>query len=98
MVFYPDAEVLHYGSQTVGQGARQQSEFFKAYLNFFRRHRSRPMFYALTVSATLVFSLRYLGALLRRDAPVAAQCRQGIHIALRWLTGRQNDRPAVTRG
>lgn len=85
VVFYPGAEVVHLGSQTVGQDPRLEIEFFKGCLNYFRRHRSRPVYYGLRLSAAAVFLLRSVVALLRGNRAQAGQARLGFQTAVAWL-------------
>jgi GT2 family glycosyltransferase len=85
VVFYPDAEIIHYGRQTTGRDSRIRNEYLKGYLNFFRRHRPRWVFSLFAGSAAAVFLARLPISLLLNDRAGRAQCLRGFRTALRWL-------------
>jgi N-acetylglucosaminyl-diphospho-decaprenol L-rhamnosyltransferase len=62
VVFYPEAEVVHLGSQSVGVDPALELEYVKGWLNYFEKHVSRARVQLLRVCATFVFALRWLAA------------------------------------
>jgi GT2 family glycosyltransferase len=62
VVFYPEAEVVHLGSQSVGVDPALELEYVKGWLNYFDKHVSRARVQVLRLCATLVFGLRWLAA------------------------------------
>lgn len=92
VVFFADAEVIHLGSQTVGQDPWLENEFFKGSLNYFLRHRSPAVYYALLVSSAVVLGLRTLLAVLRRDRDLAGRTRLGLRTALVWMRAGRLER------
>lgn len=85
VVFFAGAEVIHLGSQTIGQDPWLENEFFKGSLNYFRRHRSPLVYYTLLVSSAAVLGVRILLALLQGDRDLAGRMGLGLRTALAWI-------------
>jgi GT2 family glycosyltransferase len=86
-VFLHDAQVVHFGSQTVRRLPRLHAEFFKGALNYFWKHRGRPVYYAacwLALPALLVRMVPHL--LLGRWSEVRVLSGT-VKVALQWAGG-----------
>jgi N-acetylglucosaminyl-diphospho-decaprenol L-rhamnosyltransferase len=81
--FLHEASVVHYGSQTVGEGASTHlPEYLKGALYFFRTDRPRALYSLFCVSLLCVFSVRAGWAWARRDRPAASVARQYLDVTL----------------
>jgi GT2 family glycosyltransferase len=91
VVFLHDAAVVHFGSQTIRHLPRSQTEFFKGALNYFWKHRARPVYYAACWLALPALLLRMVPHLLvshREEVRVLkGTLRVGIEWALRGPAG-----------
>lgn len=68
VVYYPEASVIHYGSQTVRDGSRNlYPEYLKGALYFFRTGRSPAAYAAFCASLLAMFGVRRAVAWVRRD-------------------------------
>jgi len=85
VVFYPGAEVVHLGSQTVGRDPSLDNEFFKGALNYFRLHGSAGAYLGLLVSSAALFGFRRALAVVRGDRERAGRAAVGWRTALAWL-------------
>ncbi len=68
VVFFPNAEVIHYGSRTVGRDALLRSEYIKGYLIFFNRHSSKANLVCFRGGGILVASVRLAISTLAADS------------------------------
>jgi hypothetical protein len=69
VVFFPDASVIHIGSQTVRSGLRSiYAEYLKGSLYYFRVHHSRASYYALLTGLSSMFGIKTAFAFLTRDS------------------------------
>jgi GT2 family glycosyltransferase len=67
VVYFPGAEVTHFGSRTVARDPLLRSEYLKGYLSFFSRHRSATALVAFRVGGAAVSLVRLSLAAARRD-------------------------------
>lgn len=84
VVFLHDAEVVHYGSRTVGSGARFRGEHAKGLVNFFWKHHSRVFHHAFALCVLPVLVLRTLGYLAAGRRQRAAWEWEATTIFWRW--------------
>lgn len=84
IIFYPEAEIIHYGSQTVKTNSDFKNEYLKGYLNFFKKYKSRPIFYIFCLSALLIFFMRFLIGTITHNIEVKELSLKGIRIVLSW--------------
>jgi len=78
VVYYPDASVIHYGSQTVRDGSRNlYPEYLKGALYFFRTGRSVPTYGLFCATLLGMFGVRAVYSLATRD-------RSGLSVARRY--------------
>lgn len=84
VVFLHDAPVVHFGSQTIRHLPRFQTEFLKGTLNYFWKHRARPVYYAACFLAVPVLLLRtaWYRVLGRREE--AGVVLRSLRTALEW--------------
>ena len=79
VVFFADASVIHYGSQTVAQSeGALYPEYLKGALNYFRLHRSAATVTMFCVALFSMYSARLASARFRGD-------RKSADIARRYL-------------
>ncbi|MFN2603849.1 MAG: glycosyltransferase [Gemmatimonadaceae bacterium] len=79
VVFFADASVIHYGSQTVGESeGALQSEYLKGVLNYFRLHRPAASVAVFCAALLSMYSARLASARIRGD-------RKGADIARNYL-------------
>ena len=97
VVFFADAEVVHFGSRTIRLDPSLRNEYLKGFLNFFRKHRSPLVHRGFAAAAAGGLALRAaaLGVSGKgRDARVAAD---GARVALRALGARDAARAPESR-
>ncbi len=87
VVFYPEAEVIHYGQQTTGKLRSLRNERLKSLLYFFRQHSSRVNFYAFSTLAWLAFWIRWAYYSLRGLREEAEIELEGCRIVCTWIKG-----------
>jgi len=58
VVFFPEAEVIHYGGQTRGRMVSLRNERIKALLYFFGQHKSKIAFYTFGMLTWLTLGIR----------------------------------------
>ncbi|MEO0278618.1 MAG: glycosyltransferase [candidate division WOR-3 bacterium] len=85
VVFYPEAEVIHYGGQTVKRNPVYRNEYLKGYLYFFSQHRSRLAFYTLCVLSLSALCARWIWNVIVRRLDMARVDLNGIRLILKWL-------------
>jgi hypothetical protein len=83
-VFLHDAEIVHHGSQTLAVAPRLRAEYLKGLLNYFRKHRSPPLYWAFRMLAVTVLAFRALPALVARDPGRRAHTAALLRTALKW--------------
>ena len=77
VVFFADASVIHYGSQTVGDDSQKlRPEYLKGALHFFRTSRPNSTFTFFCRSLEALFAVRQLTARIRRDASALELARR----------------------
>lgn len=65
IIFYPEAEVIHYGKQTTkNQPLCIEEEKIKGLLNFYKKHKSKFSYYFLRVIIIFTFFFRYVFSLI----------------------------------
>ncbi len=80
VVFFADASVIHYGSQTVAESSRDlYPEYLKGALYYFRLHRGTAAFAIYCETLIAMYSTRLAWARLRRD-------NKGIEAARQYLS------------
>lgn len=90
VVYYPEASVIHYGSQTVRDGSRNMyPEYLKGALYFFRTDRRGPTYSVFCASLLLMFGARRAFAWAKRDRVAADVARSYGAVAWEGLTGRE---------
>ncbi len=81
VVFFAGASVIHYGSQTVGDGSRDlYSEYLKSSLHYFRLHRSTASFAVFCRALLAIYSAREASARLRGDTNALNVARRYIEV------------------
>ena len=85
IVFYPKAEIIHYGSQTVKTHPSFKNEYLKGYLNFFKKHKPRSIFYIFCLFALLIFFMHFLKGVLIHRAETKELSLKAIKILVWWL-------------
>lgn len=92
VVYHPGAEVIHYGSQTVGGASTSLlPEYLKGALYFFRIDRSPLSYRAFRSALTAMFRTRMAVEWLRRDSEGVAVSRRYLQITRE--AGTWSDRP-----
>ncbi|MEO5588890.1 MAG: glycosyltransferase family 2 protein [Gemmatimonadaceae bacterium] len=87
VVYYPEASVIHYGSQTVRDGSRNMyPEYLKGALYFFRSDRRGPVYSIFCASLLVMFAARRAFSLVRRDHSAADVARRYCVVAWDGLT------------
>jgi len=79
VVFFADASVIHYGSQTVGDGALYP-EYLKGALNYFRLHRPAASLGIFCAALISMYSARLVSARIRGDGKGAEIARQYLRV------------------
>jgi hypothetical protein len=59
VVFFPEAQVIHIGQQTIRTNPALRNESLKAYLYFFKKHYSRRVFYTFSLLTMVALCIRY---------------------------------------
>jgi len=85
VVFYPEAQVIHLGQQTVRTNPALQNESLKGYLYFFKHHHSALMFYIFGLLALGSHCVHYVWNILTRHSIRAKIDLDGINILRRAL-------------
>ena len=89
VVYYPEASVIHYGSQTVRDGQQNlYPEYLKGALYFFRTGKSRASYPIFCASLLAVFGVRTVVAWITRDKSGANVARRYAAVAWSGLRGR----------
>lgn len=89
VVYYPEASVIHYGSQTVRDGSRNlYPEYLKGALYFFRTGKSSASYPLFCVSLLAMFGLRAAIAMITRNRSEASVARRYASVAWDGLRGR----------
>ena len=89
VVYYPEASVIHYGSQTVREGATNHyPEYLKGALFFFRTRRSRATYSVFCASLVAMFGVRSAVAWITRNRSELATARKYASVAWDGLRGR----------
>ena len=82
--FVHNAEVTHFGSQTVSGDATLSVEYVKGWLNFFQKHGRAFDVVMLRFGLAAIYAVRVLWALLSSDRDSRAVSRAGLRLALAW--------------
>lgn len=83
VVYFPEASVIHYGSQTVRDGSRNlYPEYLKGALYFFKTGRGPISYSAFCASLLAMFGIKSAVALLKRDT--AAKNIADRYAAVAW--------------
>ena len=89
VVYYPDATVIHYGSQTVRDGSQNHyPEYLKGALYFFRTGKARASYPIFCASLLAMFGARRAFAWIRRDKTSGNVARRYAAVAWDGLRGR----------
>ena len=89
VVYFADASVIHYGSQTVRDGSSNfYHEYLKGALYFFRTGRPAVTYRLFCVSLVAMFGAKAALGWLRRDAGAVAVARRHARVAWNGLVGR----------
>ncbi|MEO8192574.1 MAG: glycosyltransferase [Gemmatimonadales bacterium] len=89
VVYYAEASVIHYGSQTVRDGSRNHyPEYLKGALYFFRTGRPAATYKAFCAALVAMFGARLAFQLLKRDKSGAGVARRYARVAWDGLLGR----------
>jgi GT2 family glycosyltransferase len=89
VVYYPDASVIHYGSQTVRDGQQNlYPEYLKGALYFFRTGKARASYPIFCASLLAVFGVRTAVAWITRDKSAFNVARRYASVAWNGLRGR----------
>jgi N-acetylglucosaminyl-diphospho-decaprenol L-rhamnosyltransferase len=84
--FFHEASVIHYGSQTVGEGASAHlPEYLKGALHYFRTDRPKALYSVFCISLLCVFGVRAGWAWARRDRSAASTAREYLDVTLNGL-------------
>ena len=89
VIYFADASVIHYGSQTVRDGSRNlYPEYLKGALYFFRTGDAGITYQLFCVSLLAVFGARRLVAMITRNASEATVAKTYASVAWAGLRGR----------
>jgi GT2 family glycosyltransferase len=89
VVYFPDASVIHYGSQTVRDGQQNlYPEYLKGALYFFRTGKARASYPIFCASLLAVFGVRTAVAWITRDKSGGNIARRYAAVAWNGLRGR----------
>ncbi len=89
VVYFPDASVIHYGSQTVGNDSRNlYPEYLKGALYFFRTGRSKGAYARFCVALLAVFGARAAVAFVTRNKQEAKVAKAYAAVAWDGLRGK----------
>ena len=91
VVFFVEASVIHYGSQTVAAGSRDlYPEYLKGALYFYKTGRTKPVYTVFCLALRAMFGARKLVAHIRRDRDAVEVARR--YAAVTKEAMRSNDR------
>lgn len=85
IVFLHDAEVVHYGSQTIATNPTLRAEAAGGVLNYFWKHRSKPAFVTVAFALSVLLALRALGYAIAGRREMAGAMVRAARTALRWV-------------
>ncbi len=89
VMYYPEASVIHYGSQTVRDGSRNlYPEYLKGALYFFRTGNGRASYSLFCASLLAMFGVRTAVAVLTRNQGGIAVAKRYAAVAWDGLRGR----------
>ena len=89
VVYFPDASVIHYGSQTVREGgSNHYPEYLKGALFFFRTGRGRASYSLFCASLVAMFGVRSAVAWITRNRTELNTARKYASVAWDGLRGR----------
>jgi GT2 family glycosyltransferase len=89
VVYYPEASVIHYGSQTVGGGASTHlPEYLKGALYFFRTGRGKGTYAIFCASLVAMFGARTAIAWILRNKTERSVAQRYTAVAWNALRGR----------
>jgi GT2 family glycosyltransferase len=89
VVYFADASVIHYGSQTVREGgANMYPEYLKGALYYFKTGSTRAAYTAFCTALIGVFGVRTAIAAARRDKSKVTAARRYAAVAWNGLRGR----------
>ena len=89
VVYFPDASVIHYGSQTVRDGSRNlYPEYLKGALYFFKTGRSTPTYALFCATLLGMFGARAAYSWATRDQSGLNVARRYAEVAWSGLRGR----------
>ena len=91
VVFLAEASVVHVGGQTVARNRLLRVEYFKGYLNYFRRHPGGIRYVTFAALALAVYGVRYALAVLRRARLERRESALGVRTAWRWLVAAERE-------
>lgn len=86
VIYYPAAEVIHLGAQTVGTDRRLEAEYLKGTLYYFRVWRHPLVYHLLRLLVGLALVLRVALALLAGDRAGAAAARASLRVCLEGIS------------
>ncbi|MBI4500120.1 MAG: glycosyltransferase [Gemmatimonadetes bacterium] len=84
VVFLHEAEVIHFGSQTLEVAPRLRAEMLKGLLNYFRKHRPGYQYWSLRFLAIPALAVRVVAQWLTGDRALLAVTRDQLRILVRW--------------
>lgn len=88
VVYFPEASVIHYGSQTVRDGSRNlYPEYLKGALYFFGTGKGRASYLAFCTSLLIMFGIRMALAAVTRNRSEAGVARRYAAVAWNGLRG-----------
>ncbi|HUQ18177.1 MAG TPA: glycosyltransferase [Gemmatimonadaceae bacterium] len=81
IIFFADASVIHYGSQTVAEGSQDlYSEYLKGLLHYFKSHRSPARFRAFVAALVGLYTARLSIARVQRNEKKIEVARQYLQV------------------
>ncbi len=89
VIYFPDASVIHYGSQTVRDGSRNlYPEYLKGALYFFKTGRSSGTYAVFCTALLGMFGVRAAWSWVSRDRSGLSVARRYAEVAWNGLRGR----------
>lgn len=85
VVFYPEAEVIHLGSQTVKDDSMQEINYLIGYLNFFKKHRGKVAFYGFCLAVFFIYLTRFSIATISNNLMLRRVSSTAVRTVLEWV-------------
>lgn len=82
IIFYPEAEIIHYGQQTTKDEKFILKEKIKGILNFYKKHKSKFSYYFLRTIIIFIFFFQSFFSLMAMQKKIAESYFEIIKIAL----------------